>query len=93
ANLADADLNIDYLAREMGYSRTAFYLKIKRLTGNSPNDFVRNFRFKEAAEAISRGEKSLSDIAEHTGFGSYSYFSKAFKKHFGVSPKEYRTKD
>ena len=93
ANLADADLNIDYLAREMGYSRTAFYLKIKRLTGNSPNDFVRNFRFKEAAEAIRRGEKSLSDIAEHTGFGSYSYFSKAFKKHFGVSPKEYRTQD
>ena len=57
------------------------------------NDFVRDYRFKAAAEAIKAGEKSLSDIAEQCGFGSYSYFSKAFKKHFGVSPKEYRTKD
>lgn len=93
SHLAEADLNIDYLAREMGYSRTAFYLRIKRLTGNAPNDFVRDYRFKAAAEAIKAGEKSLSDIAEQCGFGSYSYFSKAFKKHFGVSPKEYRTKD
>lgn len=93
ANLSNPELNIDSLAREMGYSRTAFYLKVKRLTSTAPNDLVRNYRFKAAAEAIRSSQESLSDIAEHTGFGSYSYFSKAFKKHFGVSPKEYRTKD
>lgn len=89
-NLANPDLNVDTLARQMGYSRTAFYLKIKRLTSSSPNDLIINYRFKAAAEAIRNTEASLSDIAEKTGFGSYSYFSKAFKKHFGISPKEYR---
>ncbi len=93
ANLSNPDLNIDMLAREMGFSRTAFYLKVKRLTSTAPNDLVRNYRFKAAAEAIKASQESLSDIAERTGFGSYSYFSKAFKKHFGVSPKEYRTQD
>ena len=90
ANLSNPDLNIDMLAREMGFSRTAFYLKVKRLTSTAPNDLVRNYRFKAAAEAIKASQESLSDIAERTGFGSYSYFSKAFKKHFGISPKEYR---
>lgn len=93
ANLDNPDLNVDLLARQMGYSRTAFYLKVKRLTGSAPNDMVLGYRFKAAAEAIRSTRTSLSDIAEKTGFGSYSYFSKAFKKHFGVSPKEYRTKD
>lgn len=90
ANLANPELNIDMLAREMGHSRTAFYLKIRRLTSIAPNDLVRNYRFKIAAEAIRNTTDALSNIAERTGFGSYSYFSKAFKKHFGISPKEYR---
>jgi AraC-like DNA-binding protein len=77
----------------MGYSRTAFYLKVKRLTGTAPNDMVLGYRFKAAAEAIRNTRTSLSDIAEKTGFGSYSYFSKAFKKHFGVSPKDYRQQE
>ncbi|MBQ6081622.1 MAG: response regulator [Bacteroidales bacterium] len=93
ANLANPDLNVDLIARQMGYSRTAFYLKVKRLTGTAPNDMVLAYRFKAAAEAIRGTRTSLSDIAEKTGFGSYSYFSKAFKKHFGVSPKEYRIKE
>jgi AraC-like DNA-binding protein len=45
---------------------------------------------KSAAEKIINDPVSLSEVAEQTGFRSYSYFSKAFKKHFGVSPKEYQ---
>lgn len=90
-NLANPDLNIDFLAHEMGYSRTAFYLRIKGITRNAPNDFVRDYRFKRAAEAIRAGKASLSEIAEQTGFSSYSYFSKAFKKHFGISPKAWQS--
>ena len=88
--MADPDLDIDYIARELGCSRSVFYRKIKGLTDISPNDFVRNYRLKSAAEKIINDPISLSEVAEQTGFRSYSYFSKAFKKHFGVTPKEYQ---
>lgn len=88
--MADPDLDIDYIARELGCSRSVFYRKIKGLTDISPNDFVRNYRLKSAAEKIINDPLSLSEVAEQTGFSSYSYFSKAFKKHFGVTPKEYQ---
>ena len=93
ANLANPDLDIDFLAREMGYSRTSFYLRIKNATGSAPNEFVREYRLKRAAEAVKKGSATLSEIAEQTGFGSYSYFSKAFKKHFGLSPKAWQSRN
>lgn len=88
-NISDSKLNIDYIAREMGFSRTAFYRKIKGLTGISPNEFLRNYRLKCAAEKIIEDSAFLIEISELTGFTSYSYFSKLFKKHFGVSPSDY----
>lgn len=89
--MADPDLNIDYIARELGFSRTVFYRKIKGLTDISPNDFLRNYRLKYAAEIIVNEPASLAEVADRTGFRSYSYFSKSFKKHFGVTPKEYQS--
>lgn len=88
--LSDPDINIDYIAREVGFSRTGFYRKLKGVTDMSPVDFLTNFRLKRAAEMIVDGAYTLTEIADQTGFSSYSYFSKSFKKHFGVSPKDYR---
>ena len=90
--LSNADLNVDQIAVTLGYSRTILYRKIKGLTNLSPNDFIRNYRFKRAAELITEGSLQLVEVAEQTGFASYSYFSKAFKQHFGVTPKEYQAK-
>jgi signal transduction histidine kinase/ligand-binding sensor domain-containing protein/DNA-binding response OmpR family regulator len=90
--LSDPNLNIDYIARELGFSRTAFYRKIKGLADISPNDFLRNYRLKCAAEKILNDSASLIEISEQTGFSSYSYFSKSFKKHYGVTPKDYGEK-
>jgi DNA-binding response OmpR family regulator len=90
--LANPDLNIDYIAREIGFSKSAFYRKIKGLTDISPVDFLTNYRLKRAAEMMMENKQTLTDIAEQTGFNSYSYFSKSFRKHYGVSPKEYLNK-
>jgi signal transduction histidine kinase/ligand-binding sensor domain-containing protein/DNA-binding response OmpR family regulator len=87
--LSDQDLDIDLVSREMGFSRTGFYRKIKGLTDMAPIDFLKNYRLKRAAEMIMK-HVPLIDIAEQTGFNSYSYFSKVFKKQYGVSPKEYQ---
>lgn len=91
--VSNAELDIESLTVELGISRSVFYKKLKGLTGMSPNDFVRGYRFKLAAQMINEGELSLQEIADSTGFNSYSYFSKSFKAHFGISPKDFRQKD
>lgn len=86
--LANQDLDVDMMADELCVSRSVLYRRIKSLTGLSPNDCIRNYRMKRAAELMNSGE-TLAEVAERSGFSSYSYFSKSFKQHFGVSPKEY----
>ncbi len=90
--LSNSDLNINSVARDLGFSRTGFYRKLKGLTDMSPLDFLRNYRLRRAAEMIQEGAISLSEVAEKTGFGTYSYFSVTFKKHFGFSPRDYGQK-
>lgn len=86
--IANPDFNVDTLATEMGFSRTALFNRVKSLAGMPPKDFIRNYRFKMASTLIQEGNLSLTEIADKTGFNSYSYFSKAFKQHFGISPKD-----
>jgi len=87
--LSNPDLNVDYIGRDLGFSRTAFYRKIRGLMDMSPIDFLRSYRLRKAAEMLHEGSLSLTEISDSTGFSSYSYFSKSFKKHYGVTPKEY----
>lgn len=89
SNLSNCELNINMLGKELGFSRTSFYRKIKGLTGQTPNDFLRIYRLNKAAELILADEFSLNEIGDRVGFGTYSHFSTCFKKHFGVSPKDY----
>ena len=87
--LSNPDLNVDYIGRDLGFSRSGFYRKIKGLLDMSPIDFLLGYRMKKAAEMLQEGSLSLIEISDKIGFSSYSYFSKSFKKHFGVTPKDY----
>lgn len=91
-SIENPDININVIAVELGFSRTSFYRKMKSLTGLAPNDYVRNFKMKKAAKLILEGNLSIAEISDQTGFGTQSHFSTAFKKYFGVSPKDYKEK-
>lgn len=90
ARLSDNDLNMNVMASEMAISRTSFYRKVKALTGQSPNDFLRSYRLNKAAALLASREYSINEIVDMTGFGTHSYFSSCFKKKFGVNPKDYK---
>ena len=87
-NLSDTDFTIDRLCREMAMSRTLFYGKLKTLTGQGPQDFVRLIRLEQAAQYLKQGD-SVLDVSVKTGFVNVKYFSTVFKKHFGMSPSKY----
>lgn len=87
-NLSDTNFNIDRLCQEMAMSRTLFYGKLKTLTGQGPQDFIRLIRLEQAAQYLKQGD-SVLDVSVKTGFVNVKYFSTVFKKHFGVSPSKY----
>jgi AraC-like DNA-binding protein len=87
-NLKDNDFTIDDLCREMGMSRTLFYVKLKTYTGKSPQDFVRAIRLEKAANLLRQG-RTVTEVSVLTGFDNPKYFSTVFKKYFGVSPSKF----
>ena len=88
AHLSDTDFNIDRLCREMAMSRTLFYGRLKTLTGQNPQDFIRLIRLEQAAVFLKQGDTVLN-VSVKVGFVNVKYFSTVFKKHFGVSPSKY----
>lgn len=91
SHIDDPELAIPYLCREVGVSRTLFFNKFKALTGMTPNAFILSHRLKAAAALLTaQPHLSIADIADMTGFTTAVYFSRCFKKQYGVSPQHYR---
>lgn len=88
--LSNPELNITRMTEVLHISRTKFYYKVKGLTGENPTVFFRTYKLNRAAKLIKEGNKTMSEIADLTGFSTPSHFSSSFKKKFGVSPSEYK---
>nr|WP_168136374.1 hybrid sensor histidine kinase/response regulator transcription factor [Draconibacterium orientale] len=87
--LSNSELNINRMTDVLKISRTKFYYKVKGLTGENPGVLFKTYKLNRAAELILEGNMNISEIADITGFSTPSHFSVSFKKHFGVSPKNY----
>ncbi len=88
-NLSNPDLNVSMLAQKVHLSHSTLYRKIQRISGMSPNEFVRNIRINEAARLISTTDLSITEILAIVGFNDHSYFTRCFKRKFHKTPKEY----
>jgi len=88
-NIDDSDLNVKSLSDLVGMNHTNFYRKIKGLTGQTANDFIRTIRLKKAAQLMETGKYNVKEVMFMVGFSNSSYFSKSFKNAFGVSPKDF----
>ena len=78
------------MAGELFLSRSKLYRKIKALTGDTANEFIRKVRLEKAKQLISETEHTISEVCYKVGFSSPSYFTKCFKNHFGILPTEVR---
>ncbi len=58
----------------------------------SPVAYLIQYRLAQAAEQLYTTQKSVSSIAEETGFASSGYFCRKFRQHYHMSPNEYRQK-
>ena len=87
-NIGDPDLSVEVLASNLNLSRSQFYRKIKALTNQTANEFLRNIRIERAKQIIEMGNTNISDVCYQVGFSSPSYFTKCFKAYFGILPTE-----
>jgi signal transduction histidine kinase/ligand-binding sensor domain-containing protein/AraC-like DNA-binding protein len=88
-NLDNPDLDVSFLTSGINMSRTLLHVKLKKLTGCSATGVIRMIRLKEAAKMLRSCGTNISEIAYSTGFSSPAFFSRRFKEHFGISPKEF----
>ncbi|WP_288146350.1 hybrid sensor histidine kinase/response regulator transcription factor, partial [Xylanibacter caecicola] len=89
-NLNANDFNIDTIAETIGLSRSAFFKKLKSLTGLAPVNLVKEVRLSKAAGLIETTDNNITEIAYSVGFHDAGYFGKCFRKKYGMTPKEYR---
>lgn len=84
--LDNPDFDMNALAGRLNMSRSKLHYKIKGLTDHTPNAFFNIYRMNAALQMLKKGY-SVSEVADRTGFSTASYFTRAFKKHFGILPK------
>lgn len=82
-------LTVEKLSEGLGLSKSQANRKVRSLTAKSPNQFIQEIRLQKSLASIKLNNKTISEIAYDSGFTSPTYFSRAFKKRFGISPKEF----
>jgi AraC-like DNA-binding protein len=81
---------VEALAAAAGMSRSAFAWRFKALLGETPLQYLTNWRMYKATGILQEGDKKLFEVAKSVGYDSDAAFSKAFKRVLGVAPREYR---
>ena len=89
-HLDESEYGVEQLAHDLCMERTGLYKKLMALTGTTPVAFIRQVRLQRAASLLKESGLTVNEIAERTGFCSPSYFTKCFKKEYGVLPSEFK---
>ena len=88
-NMSNSDLTVNYLAEQLGISRSGLFAKIKTLADITPNEMIQVIRLKRAAHLLREGKYLVSEVGYMVGFSNPSYFTKCFQKQFGIKPGDY----
>ena len=88
-NWQNADFDSDDYCQSMAMSKSQLYRKTIALTGLSPNILLKEFRLEKAKELMKKQRYNISQITFDSGFTSPSYFTKCFKKKYGLLPMTY----
>ncbi|CCH53101.1 Hybrid signal transduction histidine kinase D [Fibrisoma limi BUZ 3] len=88
-HLDDSSFGVEELAEVANLSRVQLHRKLKALTNTTPVVFIREIRLRKAAELLTAGQDSVTQVAYAVGFDNLSYFAKVFQERYGVSPSQF----
>lgn len=79
------------LCEHLSISQSYLFRCFKSYLDQSPKQFIMHYRFKEIETELKHNKRSINELSERYGFSSVYTFSNSFKRHFGLSPREYRS--
>ncbi|MGV3766252.1 MAG: two-component regulator propeller domain-containing protein [Chitinophagaceae bacterium] len=88
-HIDDEQFNVKLFASELGMSHSALYKKVKSISGQSVNAFIRFIRLRKAAEILIHTPSNVNEAAFQVGISSIKYFREQFTRQFGITPSEY----
>src|SRR4029450_7306483 len=86
----EAPVPLETPAKRAGPSRSVLDQRFRTLLGKAPMAYLAAWRVQLAARRLRTTNATLAEIAEGVGYGNEASFSKAFKRHAGISPGEWR---
>jgi signal transduction histidine kinase/ligand-binding sensor domain-containing protein/AraC-like DNA-binding protein len=89
SHISDPELNVQNICQATGFTHSYLYRSIKRMTGSTLNELIKDIRIKRAAQLLKSRKLSIAEVLVEVGFSNHSYFSKCFKKVYRVSPGNY----
>ena len=87
-----SSLSMADLTSVSGMSESNVLRVFKKYQGCSPFQYISRLRLESACEVLIQTDKSITDIALDFGYNDSNYFTRIFRKHKGLSPREYRIK-
>lgn len=87
--IGDPNFDVGTIADQMGMSYSSLYKKVKTITGQSINGFIRFVRLRKAAELMINTACNVNEAAFRVGYNDIKYFREHFNKQFGVNPSEF----
>ena len=89
-NSPDQPWTVESIARAAGVSRAALSRRFSALVGEPPMTFLTNWRLTLAADLLREPDNTVESVARRVGYGSAFALSTAFKRVYGVSPRQHR---
>ncbi len=87
------DISVEGIAGVCGINRSYFGKIFKQRLGKSPQEFLLNYWMIKATELLKLTTLSVGDVSKAVGYENQLHFSRAFKKIYGVSPREWRNQN
>lgn len=84
------DISVEDIANHCGLNRSYFGKFFKEVTGKTPQDFLLSYRMIKATELLMLTPLSIGDVGCAVGYENQMHFSRAFKRVYGVSPREWK---
>ncbi len=82
--------SLEMFANDLFMSKSSLNKKVKTITGLTPNEFIENVKFNFSLKLFQESDLSIKEIAYSSGFNDPKYFTRRFKKEYGITPKAYK---
>jgi signal transduction histidine kinase/ligand-binding sensor domain-containing protein/DNA-binding response OmpR family regulator len=86
----DENFSVENLAEKVNMSVSQLNRKLNALIDQPAGQLIRSMKLQRAADLLKQNAGSVSEICYELGFSDQAYFSRAFKKQFGISPSDFR---